>query len=50
MPGVTEISLTSIPLERAQRALDAGRAKGIELGTAFTIVVLDSGAHLVAVS
>jgi uncharacterized protein GlcG (DUF336 family) len=39
-----------ITLARAAKAIEAGTAEGAELGIAFTISVVDAGAHVVAVS
>ena len=43
-----QISPTTLSLESADRALDAGRARAEELGVAMNIVVLDGGAYGVA--
>jgi uncharacterized protein GlcG (DUF336 family) len=41
---------STITLAGAEKAIEAGRAKAAELGIAFTIAVVDAGAHLVALS
>jgi uncharacterized protein GlcG (DUF336 family) len=41
---------STITLAGAEKAIEAGRAKAAQLGIAFTIVILDAGAHLVALS
>jgi uncharacterized protein GlcG (DUF336 family) len=41
---------STITLAHAEKAIEAGKAKAAELGIAFTITVVDAGAHLVAVS
>jgi len=40
----------SISLSSAEKAIEAGKAKAADLGIAFTITILDSGARLVALS
>ncbi|MFQ6146801.1 GlcG/HbpS family heme-binding protein [Streptomyces seoulensis] len=37
-----------ITLAAAEKAIEAGKRKGAELGVAFTISVVDAGAHLIA--
>jgi len=39
-----------LTLARAAQAIEAGKVEGAELGIAFTISVVDAGAHLIAVS
>jgi uncharacterized protein GlcG (DUF336 family) len=39
-----------ITLARAAKAIEAGHLEGAELGIAFTIAIVDAGAHLVAAS
>jgi uncharacterized protein GlcG (DUF336 family) len=41
---------STLSLNSAEKAIEAGKAKAAELGIAFTISVVDAGAHLVAVS
>ncbi|HEV2378026.1 MAG TPA: heme-binding protein [Streptosporangiaceae bacterium] len=41
---------STITLDRANAAIEAGKAKAKELGIAFTISIVDAGAHLVSVS
>jgi uncharacterized protein GlcG (DUF336 family) len=41
---------STITLAGAEKAIEAGRAKAAELGIAFTIAIVDAGAHLVALS
>jgi uncharacterized protein GlcG (DUF336 family) len=41
---------STITLNGADKAIEAGKAKAAELGIAFTITIVDAGAHLVAVS
>jgi uncharacterized protein GlcG (DUF336 family) len=40
----------AITIARAEKAIEAGRAAGSQLGVAFTIAIVDAGAHLVALS
>jgi uncharacterized protein GlcG (DUF336 family) len=39
-----------ITLARAAKAIEAGKVEGAELGIAFTISIVDAGAHLITVS
>jgi uncharacterized protein GlcG (DUF336 family) len=39
-----------ITLARAVAAIEAGKLEGAELGIAFTIAILDAGAHVIVVS
>lgn len=39
-----------ITLAAAEKAIESGKQKGVDLGVAFTISVLDVGAHLIAVA
>jgi uncharacterized protein GlcG (DUF336 family) len=48
MADIQQLSVTTLPLADAERAIGAGKAKAAELGVACNIVVLDAGAHLVA--
>lgn len=48
MSSITQISITTVSLADAQRAVEAGKAKAAELGVAMNIAVLDAGTHLVA--
>jgi uncharacterized protein GlcG (DUF336 family) len=41
---------STITLASADKAIEAGRAKAAELGIAFTIAIVDAGAHLVTLS
>jgi uncharacterized protein GlcG (DUF336 family) len=41
---------STITLAGADKAIEAGRAKAARLGIAFTIAIVDAGAHLVAFS
>jgi uncharacterized protein GlcG (DUF336 family) len=41
---------STITLAGAEKAIEAGRAKAAQLGIAFTIAIVDAGAHLVALS
>jgi uncharacterized protein GlcG (DUF336 family) len=41
---------SSITLAGADKAIEAGKAKAAELGTAFTIAIVDAAANLVAFS
>jgi uncharacterized protein GlcG (DUF336 family) len=41
---------STITLAGADKAIEAGRAKAAQLGIAFTIAIVDAGAHLVALS
>jgi len=41
---------STITAAGADKAIEAGRAKGAQLGIAFTIAIVDAGAHLVALS
>jgi uncharacterized protein GlcG (DUF336 family) len=41
---------STITLSGADKAIEAGKAKAAQLGIAFTITVVDAGAHLIAVS
>jgi uncharacterized protein GlcG (DUF336 family) len=41
---------STITLAGAEKAIEAGRAKAAQLGIAFTIAIVDSGAHLVALA
>ena len=41
---------STITAAGADQAIEAGRAKAAQLGIAFTIAIVDAGAHLVALS
>jgi uncharacterized protein GlcG (DUF336 family) len=41
---------STITLSGADKAIEAGKAKAAQLGIAFTITVVDAGAHVIAVS
>ena len=41
---------STITLDGADQAIEAGRVKAAQLGIAFTIAIVDAGAHLVALS
>lgn len=41
---------STITLDGADQAIEAGRAKAAQLGIAFTIAIVDAGTHLVALS
>jgi uncharacterized protein GlcG (DUF336 family) len=45
---IDRVSLTTVPLDSATAATEAGIAKGASLGAAFTITVVDAGGFLVA--
>src|SRR5205823_2269436 len=47
--GVCTMS-SEITLARAEKAIEAGKVEGAELGIPFTISVVDAGAHVVAVA
>jgi uncharacterized protein GlcG (DUF336 family) len=41
---------STITLDGADQAIEAGRVKAAQLGIAFTIAIVDAGTHLVALS
>lgn len=44
------VSMNSISLSSADKAIEAGKASAARLGIAFTITIVDAGAHLIAVA
>ena len=48
MPDIKRYTPTTVALTAADAAIDAGLARGAELGSALTITVIDAGGYLVA--
>ena len=46
----TQFSPTTVPIEFAESAIEAGNKRAAEIGLPFTITVVDAGANLVAAS